>query len=97
MILIAMSVALPARAQESVGVDCAQESLQEAIDTARRQGALSLELRAAMGLGRLLHRDGCTDQAQEVLAEVYDRFTEGRDSPGPVAARALLTEWGAAG
>jgi len=68
----------------------AEDHFRQALDWARRQDALSLELRAATSLARLLgDRDGPTD-AKTVLQPVYGRFTEGFDTADLKAARALL-------
>jgi predicted ATPase len=56
----------------------------------RRQQAKSLELRAAMSLSRLWHRQGKRDEACELLAEIYGGFTEGFDTADLQEARALL-------
>jgi predicted ATPase len=67
----------------------------QALQVARQQGARSLELRAAMSLGRLWHALRSRDKAAEarqLLAEIYARFTEGFDTADLQAARALLEE-----
>jgi predicted ATPase/DNA-binding winged helix-turn-helix (wHTH) protein len=51
--------------------------LTEAIEVARKQSALALELRSTMVLARFLSESGQRDQARRELALVYDRFTEG--------------------
>ncbi len=68
----------------------AEASYQLALDVARRRGALTHELRAAMGLSRLWRRQGKRAEAHELLANVYERFTEGFDCPDLKIARALL-------
>jgi predicted ATPase len=68
----------------------AEDSFRQALDWARRQGALSLELRAAMNLARLLGDQGNAADANSVLQPVYDQFTEGFDTADLKAARALL-------
>lgn len=68
------------------------ECFGEAIEIARRQGARSLELRAAMSLGRLWQREGKRDRARQILADVYGQFTEGFDTADLTAARARLDE-----
>jgi predicted ATPase len=68
----------------------AEDHFRQALDWARRQGALSLELRAATSLARLLHDQGSPSDAKTVLQPVYDRFTEGFDTADLKAARALL-------
>jgi predicted ATPase len=50
--------------------------LQQAIDTARGQQAKSLELRAVTSLARLWRDQGKRAQAHDLLAPVYDWFTE---------------------
>src|SRR5207247_1252748 len=57
----------------------AEEEYHRALDVARRQGARSLELRAAMSLVRLDRRLGRAGEARSLLVEVYSRFTEGLD------------------
>jgi predicted ATPase len=52
-----------------------------AIEIARGQQAKSLELRAAVSLGRLWRDEGKRSQARRLVAEVYDWFTEGFDTP----------------
>ena len=70
----------------------AEGLLIQSLEMARQQSALAWELRTATSLARLWltqHRFG---QARDVLAPVYDRFTEGFDSPGLKTARRLLDE-----
>jgi predicted ATPase/DNA-binding winged helix-turn-helix (wHTH) protein len=70
----------------------AEDSFREALDWARRQGALSWELRAAMSLARLWRSQGKVQQARELLAPVYGWFTEGFDTRDLKEAKALLDE-----
>jgi predicted ATPase len=68
----------------------ARECLRHAIEVARRQGARSLELRAALSLARL-HRTGRhATKARRVLRDVYASFTEGLETADLTAARSLL-------
>ena len=63
---------------------------QQALAVARRQEAKSLELRAAMSLARLWQQQGKRQEAYELLAPVYDWFTEGFDTADLQEAKALL-------
>ena len=68
----------------------AEHHFRQALDWARRQGALSWELRAATSLARMWHSQDRSREARELLAPVYDRFTEGFDTADLKAAKALL-------
>jgi len=68
----------------------AEDCFQTANEIAREQGALSWELRIALSLARLRTTQGRHDEVRQLLAPVYDRFTEGFDTPDLRAARALL-------
>jgi predicted ATPase len=70
----------------------AEEHLQQALTTARRQQAKSLELRVATSLARLWQRQGKCAEAHQLLAEIYDWFTEGFDTADLQEAKALLEE-----
>ena len=70
----------------------AEECFHKAIKIARKQQAKSLELRAVMSLSRLWQRQGKRDEARQILAEIYDWFTEGFDTKDLQDARALLDE-----
>jgi predicted ATPase len=68
----------------------AEHHFRQALDWARQQGALSLELRAATSLARLLRDQGRSADALALLQPVYGRFTEGFDTADLKAAKALL-------
>jgi tetratricopeptide (TPR) repeat protein len=68
----------------------AEDHFRQALDGARRQGALSWELRAAMSLARLLRDQGRPADAMTLLQPVYGRFTEGFDTVDLQAAKALI-------
>jgi predicted ATPase len=70
----------------------AQHALEEALRTARRQQAKSLELRAATSLARLWGELGRRAEARELLAPVYGWFTEGFDTADLKETKALLDE-----
>jgi predicted ATPase len=68
----------------------AEAWLQRALDVAHRQEAKSLELRAAMSLARLWQRQGKRIEAYELLAPIYNWFTEGFDTADLQEAKTLL-------
>ena len=68
----------------------AEHCFRTANEIAREQGALSWELRIALSLARLRMTQGRHDEVRQLLTPVYDRFTEGFDTPDLRAARALL-------
>jgi predicted ATPase len=68
----------------------AEDHFRRALDCARRQGALSWELRAATSLARLWRDQKQTQAAREILAAVYDRFTEGFETADLKTAKSLL-------
>jgi predicted ATPase len=76
--------------REPTAAVTAEQCFQQALDMARRQGALSLELRAATSLARLWREQQRVSQARKLLAPVYRRFTEGFETADLVAARTLL-------
>jgi class 3 adenylate cyclase/tetratricopeptide (TPR) repeat protein len=68
----------------------AETVLRTSIDWARQQHAKSWELRSSTTLAQLLLERGERDAARELLAPIYDWFTEGFDTRDLTAARALL-------
>ena len=68
----------------------AEAAFREAIDVARGQQARLLELRAATSLAGLWGDNGRRGPARELLAPVYEAFTEGFDTPDLRDAKALL-------
>jgi class 3 adenylate cyclase/tetratricopeptide (TPR) repeat protein len=75
-------------AEEAIG------DLRQAVEIARHQGAPSLELRAARDLAGLWADRGERKKALDLLTPVYDRFTEGFDTPDLEEAKALLDRLG---
>ena len=55
----------------------AEDHFRQALDWGRQQGALSWELRASTSLARLLRDRDRIDEARDLLAPIYERFTEG--------------------
>ena len=70
----------------------AEGQFRQALDWAHKQGALSWELRAATSLARLWGNQNRIDEARELLAPMYSRFTEGFDTADLKAAMALLDD-----
>lgn len=68
----------------------AEASFQQAVAIARRQQAKSLELRASVSLARLWQSQGKTEEARQMLAEIYGWFTEGFNTVDLLEAKALL-------
>lgn len=70
----------------------ADDSLRTAIDTTRRQGAKSFELRAVTSMARLRQRQGRGREAREMLSDIYDWFTEGFQTGDLREAKTLLDQ-----
>ncbi|HEX5607109.1 MAG TPA: hypothetical protein VFY96_11370, partial [Candidatus Binatia bacterium] len=68
------------------------ECFKLAIDTAQKQKARALELRAAIPLARMWQSTGKTREAHRMLTRIYGWFTEGFDTPDLKQARELLDE-----
>ncbi len=72
----------------------AEVCFHRAIEIAHSQKAKSWELRAVTSLVQLWRDQGKTGEARELLAPVYDWFTEGFDTADLKKAKALLDELG---
>jgi predicted ATPase len=70
----------------------AEACFHHALDLARSQQAKSLELRTATSLARLWQSQGKPQEAHDLLAPVYNWFTEGFDTADLIEAKALLNE-----
>jgi predicted ATPase len=68
----------------------AEDHFRQGLDWARRQGALSFELRAATSLARLQSDQGRPADAMALLQSVYHRFTEGFETADLRGAKALI-------
>jgi predicted ATPase len=68
----------------------AEVSFYRAISIARRQRARLLELTAALSLARLWCDQGERTKARDLVAPIYDWFTEGFDTPVLRDGRVLL-------
>jgi predicted ATPase len=80
--------------QPAPDVAQAEACFQQALTIARRQQATSWELRATVSLARLWQQQGKQAEARELLAPVYNWFTEGFDTADLQEAKALLEELG---
>jgi predicted ATPase len=70
----------------------ARTCFDRAIELAREQTAKSWELLATTSLARLLQKQGRRSEVREMLAEIYNWFTEGFDTADLKNAKALLDE-----
>jgi predicted ATPase len=77
---------------EKSKVEEAEACFLKAIEIAQKQQAKSLELRAATSLARLWQQQGKTTEARDMLAPVYNWFTEGFDTKDLQEAQTLLAE-----
>jgi predicted ATPase len=70
--------------------DGAEHHYQRALAVAKRQSARVFELRTATSLARLWRDQGKRTEAHDLLAPIYNWFTEGFDTPVLQEAKALL-------
>jgi tetratricopeptide (TPR) repeat protein len=70
----------------------AEQHYREAIAVAERQSAKLLQLKASVSLARLWRDQGKRAEARDLLAPIYNWFTEGFDAPDLKDAKALLDE-----
>jgi predicted ATPase len=70
--------------------EAAEELYRKALSIAKEQEAKLWELRAVASLVRLRRDQGRRAEARDLLAPVYDWFTEGFDTPDLKDAKALL-------
>ena len=68
----------------------AERTLIRSLEWAREQFALGWELRTAIRLARLLAQNGRAEEARDLLAGIYARFTEGFETADLKIARHLL-------
>jgi predicted ATPase len=73
----------------------AEKNYLASLDWAREQKAKSWELRTSTSLARLWQGQGKRKEAHDLLAPVYEWFTEGFDTRDLKEAKALLEELGA--
>jgi predicted ATPase len=70
----------------------AEDSYRRALAVAPQQSAKFWELRAAVDLARLWLNQGKRAEARDLLAPIYEWFTEGFDTPVLKEAKALLEQ-----
>jgi ATP/maltotriose-dependent transcriptional regulator MalT len=75
---------------DSSNVAVAEDCFRRSLELARRQGALSWELRTVTAMGRLWANQGRREEAREVLASVLARFAQGMETVDLRAAGMLL-------
>ena len=78
------------QATERAAADEIENLLIKSLETARRQQALSWQLRTGCDLARLRQGQGRSDEALTLLQSIYDQFTEGFNTTDLIHARALL-------
>ncbi len=78
--------------QDRPDLDAAETFYMRSMEHARQQSALSLELRAAIPMARMLSGIGQRLRASKMLGGIYSHFTEGFESRNLVEARELLDD-----
>ena len=69
-----------------------EDCFKQAIQVAQGQGAKTLELRASTNLANLWYEQNNRDAAHELLASIYDWFTDGFQTPDLKKAKSLLEQ-----
>jgi hypothetical protein len=82
------------RARAPRSKESAEQSYVRSLEIAKKQRAKSWELRTANSLADLWRELGRHEKARQLLAPVYDWFTEGFELPDLKDARTLLAELG---
>jgi predicted ATPase len=86
----ALSHPFTLQASGRAAADEIENPLIKSLETARRQQALSWQLRTACDLARLRQGQGRGDEALTLLQSIYDQFTEGFGTADLIHARTLL-------
>ncbi len=71
----------------------AEACFRQALETARRHSAKSLELRAAISMSQLWKRQDKKEEGHQVLTKIYSSFTEGFETADLREAKSLLEEY----
>ena len=77
--------------REGATTDLTELCLAKALDTARQQGTRPFELRSATALARIIAEHN-EHKAVDILAPIYNWFTEGLDTADLKQAKALLDQ-----
>lgn len=80
--------------EQPKNISAGEKRLLETLEINQKRGALSLELRTAMSLGRLWQRQKKSAQAIKLLKPIYSRFTEGFETADLLDAKDLLAKLG---
>jgi predicted ATPase/DNA-binding winged helix-turn-helix (wHTH) protein len=83
-------IALSLGGRNALGI--AEQKLSQALEVARKQSALSWELRSATSLARLWRSLGRNSAAHDLLGSTLERFTEGFGTADLVRAQRLLED-----
>ena len=78
--------------RENPQAEAAVSVFKQGLDVAREHSAKSWELRAAMSLARLWQTQDKRSEARELLAPLFDWFSQGFETPDLLRAKALLEE-----
>ena len=78
--------------QQQGKLAAAEENYLASLDVGREQQAKSWELRTSTSLARLWQSQGNAKEAYDLLAPVYNWFTEGFDTKDLIEAKVLLDE-----
>jgi tetratricopeptide (TPR) repeat protein len=70
----------------------AEQCFQRSMKLARQQSALAFELRAGLELARIWIARNEAQRVHDLIASIYDRFTEGFATPDLVLARTLIKQ-----
>jgi predicted ATPase len=80
------------RGRPATGAAEAEQCFEQALTIARGAGAKSWELRAATSMAAMWLEQGRRSESRNLLAPIYDWFTEGFNTADLIAAKALLEQ-----
>jgi predicted ATPase len=78
--------------EEADGAGAAEADFHSSLALAREQGAKVWQLRTSISLARLWQGQGKRKEALDLVAAIYNQFTEGYDIADMMDAKALLEE-----